>query len=109
MERFDYDENLKDEILFLVRYHLLLVETATRRDLNDERSIVQCAQTIESVERLKMLYLLTWADSKATGPWAWNEWTANLVQELFFKILRMLEKGDLATADASQKVQKYHF
>jgi [protein-PII] uridylyltransferase len=53
-----------------------------------------------------MLYLLTWADSRATGPRAWNEWTANLVQELFFKISHILEKGELATLGASQKVGK---
>ncbi|MBW1799798.1 MAG: ACT domain-containing protein, partial [Deltaproteobacteria bacterium] len=79
--------------------------TATRRDLNDEKVIVQCARTIGNVKRLKMLYLLTWADSRATGPRAWNEWIANLVQELFFKILHLLEKGDLATPDASRKVK----
>jgi [protein-PII] uridylyltransferase len=53
-----------------------------------------------------MLYLLTWADSKATGPRAWNEWIANLVQELFFKILHILEKGELATPLASRHVEE---
>jgi [protein-PII] uridylyltransferase len=53
-----------------------------------------------------MLYLLTWADAKATGPRAWNEWVANLVQELFFKILHILEKGELATRDASHLVEE---
>jgi len=82
------------------------VETATRRDLNDEKVVIQCARTIGNVERLKMLYLLTWGDSKATGPGAWSEWTANLVQELFFKSLHVLVKGDLATSHASQNVRK---
>ena len=50
-------------------------------------------------------YLLTWADSKATGPRAWNDWIANLVRELFFKILHILEKGELASLDASQRVK----
>jgi [protein-PII] uridylyltransferase len=105
LERFGYEKSWIDEILFLVRNHLLLVETATRRDLHDEKVLVQCARTIGDVERLKMLYLLTWADSKATGPRAWNEWIANLVQEIFFKILHILEKGELATPDASRKVE----
>ncbi|MDY7038309.1 MAG: HD domain-containing protein, partial [Thermodesulfobacteriota bacterium] len=90
LKRFDYDENKTKDILFLVGNHLLLVETATRRDLNDEKVVVQCARTIGDIKRLKMLYLLTWADSKATGPRAWNEWISNLVQELFFKILHIL-------------------
>lgn len=53
-----------------------------------------------------MLYLLTWADSMATGPRAWNEWIANLVQELFFKVLHILESGELATLDASRRVKQ---
>ncbi|MDY6973778.1 MAG: HD domain-containing protein, partial [Thermodesulfobacteriota bacterium] len=85
LKRFRYEEEASEDILFLVSNHLLLAETATRRDLNDEKVVVQCARTIGDVERLKMLYLLTWADSRATGPGAWNEWIANLVQELFFK------------------------
>ncbi|MBN1832915.1 MAG: [protein-PII] uridylyltransferase [Deltaproteobacteria bacterium] len=106
LKRFNYDEEGIEDILFLVKYHLLLAETATRRDLNDEKVIVQCARVIGDAERLKMLYLLTVADSSATSPGVWNEWTANLVQELFFKVLHVLEKGDLATADASKETKK---
>ena len=106
LERFGYEKNRAEDILFLVGHHLLLAETATRRDLNDEKVVVQCARTIRDAERLKMLYLLTWADSKATGPRAWNEWVANLVQELFFKLIHILEKGKLATPGASRKVKK---
>jgi [protein-PII] uridylyltransferase len=106
LERFGYEKDRADEVLFFIRHHLLLAETATRRDLSDEKVIVQCARTIKAVERLNILYLLTWADSRATGPRAWNEWTANLVQELFFKILHILEKGELATAGASLRVSK---
>lgn len=106
LKRFHYDNSKAEDILFLVGNHLLLAETATRRDLNDEKVVVQCARTIGDVERLKMLYLLTWADSKATGPRAWNEWIANLVQELFFKILHILEKKELATPHAMVKVEE---
>jgi len=104
LERWGYDSRKTEDILFLVRHHLLLAETATRRDLNDEKVIVTCARTIRDAERLKMLYVLTWADSKATGPSVWNAWTSNLVQELFFKILHILERNELATANASKKV-----
>ncbi|MBW1943511.1 MAG: [protein-PII] uridylyltransferase [Deltaproteobacteria bacterium] len=105
LKRFNYPKDSAEEVLFLIKYHLFLVETATRRDLNDEKVVVQCARTIGNAERLHMLYLLTWADSKATGPRAWNEWTSNLVQELFFKTLNILTGGELATVDASQKVK----
>ncbi|MBW2096877.1 MAG: [protein-PII] uridylyltransferase [Deltaproteobacteria bacterium] len=104
--RFSYPEDMTEDVLFLVRQHLLLSETATRRDLNDEKAIVQCARTITTIDRLKMLYLLTWADSMATGKRAWNDWVANLVQELFFKIHHLLAEGELATQDAALKAEK---
>ena len=106
LERFHYSKSLSEDLLFLIENHLLLVETATRRDLNDEKVIVQCARKIGAINRLKALYLLTWADSKATGPRAWSDWTGNLTQELFFKILHILERGELATPDSSQKVNR---
>ncbi len=106
LKRMHYEEKATEKIVFLIENHLLLMETATRRDLGDEKVVVQCARTVGDPERLKMLYLLTWADSRATGPRAWNTWIANLVQELFFKVLNMLERGELATEDASRKVEK---
>ncbi len=105
LSRFGYKEKKSADILFLIRYHLLLVETATARDLNDEKAIVQCARMIQTIHRLKMLYLLTWADSMATGPKAWTDWIASLVRELFFKVLHILEQGELATLDASRKAE----
>jgi [protein-PII] uridylyltransferase len=105
LKRFGYGKEEINDICFLVRNHLLLAETATRRDLNDEKVIVQCARVIGNTERLKMLYLLTWADSKATGPNAWNDWIANLMSDLVFKIIHVLERGELATRDASRKIE----
>ena len=106
LARFSYPEDLSKDVLFLVRQHLLLSETATRRDLNDEKAIVQCARAIATIDRLKMLYLLTCADSMATGKRAWNDWVANLVQELFFKIHHLLAEGELATQNAALKAEK---
>jgi [protein-PII] uridylyltransferase len=106
LKRLSYPEDLAEDVLFLVRHHLLIAETATRRDLNDEKAVVQCARVIGTIDRLKMLYLLTCADSRATGPRAWNEWIANLVQELFFKIHKIIAEGELATADAAMKVER---
>ena len=106
LARFSYPQDLTEDVLFLVRNHLLLSETATRRDLNDEKAIVQCARIITTIDRLKMLYLLTWADSMATGKRAWNDWVANLVQELFFKIHHLLAAGELATQDAALRAKK---
>ncbi len=106
LERMGYPENWIEEIAFHITHHLLLAETATRRDLDDEKIIIHTARIIGDIDRLKALYLLTWADSKATGPRAWNEWAANLVQDLFFKTLHILESGELATPDSSQTISR---
>lgn len=95
-----------ETVAFLVREHLLLAITAARRDINDEGTAIHCARRINDVERLKMLYLLTVADAMATGPKAWNPWTAALVKDLFFKVLNVLENGELATREAVARVER---
>jgi len=84
----------------LVQNHLFLIKRATRRDIHDEETAIFTARKIQDVERLKMLYLLTVADSIATGPAAWNDWKAALLRDFFLKILNVLEKGELATEEA---------
>ncbi len=82
-----------DLVSFLVRDHLLLSETAARRDFSDEALLARLAEQIGSVSRLKMLYLLTAADSKATADGVWSEWRQAIVGELFFKLLGLLDPG----------------
>ena len=66
--RFDLAPEETELLCFLVEHHLILAETALKRDLMDEKPIMNCAVTIGDRERLKMLFLLTIADSRATGP-----------------------------------------
>ena len=105
-QRLNFSVNDIETISFLVREHLLLTQAATQRDLNDEKVVVQCARKFRSIEELKMLYLLTVADAKATGPKAWNDWIAALLNELFFKIYHILESGELATPKAVDMVEE---
>ena len=91
---------------FLVREHLFLIKTATRRDIYDEETAISAARRIKDIERLKMLYLLTVADSISTGPMAWNEWTAALLRDFFLKVLNVLGKGELATSKAVDIVER---
>ncbi|MDR3542743.1 MAG: [protein-PII] uridylyltransferase [Desulfocapsaceae bacterium] len=76
---------------FLIRYHLFVPENALRRDLNDGGFIKRCAETIGTADRLTMLYLLSISDSRATGPSAWSDWKAALMQEMFLRIQPYLE------------------
>lgn len=92
----------RDALAWLVRHHLLLADTATRRDTGDENLVVETAAALGDSERLKMLFLLSVADGRATGPAAWTPWKAALVAELFTKLLRVLERGDLTSREAGE-------
>ncbi len=66
-----------------VRHHLLLARTATRGDLDDPAVIDEVAEAAGDLRTLQVLYLLTVADSRATGPSMWNAWKENLLRTLF--------------------------
>ncbi len=106
MESKGYPPEVVDSVGFLVKEHLFLVKTATRRDLNDEETSIICARYIKDPSCLRMLYLLSVADSIATGPKAWNDWTSTLLQELFIKVLSILEKGELASKEAMELMEQ---
>lgn len=95
-----------DTAVFIVREHLLLFENATRRDINDEETAITIARRVGKVERLKMLYLISVADAMATGPKAWNEWTASLLRSLFLKTLNVLKKGELVSRTATRTIEQ---
>jgi [protein-PII] uridylyltransferase len=88
---------------FLVAEHLLLSDTATRRDLDDEDLVLEVAARVGDPERLAALYLLTIADAGATGPLAWTAWRATLVRELVAKVQHVLERGDVG-AETSERL-----
>jgi [protein-PII] uridylyltransferase len=74
-----------DDLGWVVRNHLLLADTATRRDLGDDRTISRYADEVRTPARNALLYALTLGDSRATGPAAWSVSKAALVRELFAK------------------------
>jgi [protein-PII] uridylyltransferase len=106
MQRMGYGARDIDLVSFLIENHLLLIKIATRRDINDEETAVTCARQIRDGNRLRMLYLLTVADSMATGPKAWNSWTASLLRDFFLKVAGILEKGELATTSVVNRIAR---
>ncbi|MFF0690455.1 [protein-PII] uridylyltransferase [Streptomyces albogriseolus] len=74
----------------LVRHHLLLVETATRRDLDDPATVRSVAEAVGSPGTLELLHALTEADALATGPAAWSSWRAALVADLVKRVSAVL-------------------
>lgn len=94
-----------ERLEFLVRQHLLFAHIAQRRDLHDERMIIDFARQMESSENLKMLYLLTYADVKGVGPDVWTEWKKMLFRELFDKTYQVLERGDFRLEASGERVK----
>ena len=104
LERLGWSPSEREKVVFLVSNHLLLVHTALRRDLADESVIQDLAFTLQTPTRLHRLTLLTWADSRATGPKAWSSWTKTLLQELVVKTARMFEQDTLVVPLAVQRI-----
>ena len=94
---------------FMVAEHLLLPDTATRRDLTDEDLILDVAASVGTPERLRALVLLAEADALATGPAAWTAWRRTLLDELVTRVERVLERGDMGeelAARLTDRVQR---
>ena len=85
-----------DTLVTLVRLHLLLPDTATRRDLDDPATAERVAKEVGNRSTLDLLAALVEADSLATGPSAWGSWKAGLVAELVERASRLLA-GEPAT------------
>jgi [protein-PII] uridylyltransferase len=70
-------------VVWLVGHHLEMSETAQKRDVSDPRTVANFTALVGSIERLRLLYILTVADIKAVGPSVWNAWKGQLLAELF--------------------------
>ncbi len=95
LKRLDLSDEEAGVVRFLIANHLFLSDTASRRDLHDEKMLFEAARLVGDEERLAMLYLLSIADGKATGPSAWTSWKSTLVKEFYIKTLAMLQRRDL--------------
>jgi [protein-PII] uridylyltransferase len=88
--RMGFPESDVEILVDLVRHHLLLPDTATRRDLDDPTTVANVARAAGNRVTLHLLGALTEADSRATGPSAWGSWKAGLVAELVSRVDREL-------------------
>lgn len=82
----------------MVEHHLLLAETATRRDLSDPRTAANVAAAVGDLTGLELLRALTEADSLATGPAAWSEWKRSLIDSLVTSVAEELRGRPAPTA-----------
>jgi [protein-PII] uridylyltransferase len=91
---------------FLVEQHLLMSHVAQRRDLDDPKTIERLAHAVGNSQWLRMLYLLTYADTKAVGPGVMTGWRASILWELFSRTLAHLEGGRPESPDRASLTLK---
>ena len=94
-----------ETVSWLVLHHLLLSQTAFKRDIDDPKTILDLADVIQSPERLRLLLVLTVADMRAVSSKVWNGWKATLLRELFARVAEVLA-GGLSTTERDVRVQR---
>ncbi|WP_406873215.1 [protein-PII] uridylyltransferase [Aminobacter sp. P9b] len=82
-----------ETVAWLVENHLVMSMTAQTRDLNDRKTIDDFADVVQSVERLKLLLILTVCDIRGVGPGVWNGWKGQLLRTLYFETELLLTGG----------------
>ena len=82
-----------DTIAWLIEHHLDMSMTAQTRDLNDRKTIGDFAAVVQSVERLKLLLVLTVCDIRGVGPGVWNGWKGQLLRTLYYETELLLTGG----------------
>jgi [protein-PII] uridylyltransferase len=94
-----------ETVSWLVLHHLLLSTVAFKRDIEDPKTILDVADTIQSPERLRLLLVLTVADMRAVSAKVWNGWKATLLRELYARVAEVLA-GGLSTTERDVRVQR---
>jgi len=94
-----------ETVSWLVMHHLMLSQTAFKRDIDDPKTILDLAETIQSPERLRLLLILTVADMRAVSAKVWNGWKATLLRELYARVADVLA-GGLASTERDTRVAR---
>ena len=105
-ERLGQDRQRIELVAWLVEHHLLMSDTAQKRDVSDPRTVVDFAQVVETPERLRLLLVLTVADIRAVGPGVWNGWKGQLLRELYAATEALFRGG--RGSDQAAAVRRYH-
>ena len=94
--RIGFEANDIATLKLLVKHHLLLSATATRRDLDDPATIASVTAVIPDLQTLELLHALSIADGQATGRAAWSDWKASLLSELVSRVTSALTDNTIA-------------
>ena len=104
--RFGLDEKETELVSWLVRNHLIMSATAFKRDLADWKTISDFVAQVQSIERLRLLALLTIVDIRAVGPGVWNSWKRQLIHELYEATEERLRLGHVQHGRAERIAAK---
>ncbi len=80
-------------VAWLIEQHLTMSNVAHSRDIGDPKTVRDFAATVQSPERLKLLFLLTVADIRAVGPGVWNGWKGQLMRNLYYEAETLVTGG----------------
>jgi [protein-PII] uridylyltransferase len=103
-ERLGLSHDEAELVAWLIRSHLLMSDTAQRRDLSDPRTVADFAAAMGTVERLRLLTVLTVVDIRAVGPGVWNGWKAQLIRELYSATAEVLKSDGDALESARRNL-----
>ncbi len=85
-----------ETVSWLVRHHLVMSNTAFKRDVGDPQTVRDFVAVVQSPERLRLLLVLTVADIRAVGPNVWNAWKAALLIDLYYLAEDLMSGGLMA-------------
>ena len=106
--RFGLSAEDTETVAWLVLHHLDMSRTAFKRDVQDPKTIIDFAETVQDLERLRLLLVLTVADIRAVGPGRWNGWKGQLLRELYYRTEEALS-GGMSGEGAKQRVEGAKF
>ncbi len=93
-----------ETVAWLVKYHLLMSHLAFKRDIDDPRTVADFVEIVQSVERLRLLAILTVADIRAVGPKTWNNWKSGLLRGLYLRALEVMS-GDMVAENREHRIE----
>ena len=101
--RFGLSAAETETVAWLIENHLVMSTVAQSRDLSDRKTIENFASVVQSLERLKLLTILTTADIRAVGPGVWNGWKSQLLRTLYYETEPALT-GGFSEVDRARRV-----
>ena len=102
-KRFSLKDSERKKICWLVRHHLLMSDFAQKRDLSDQKTIIDFKDYVKDKETLDLLFVLTVCDIKGVSADAWNNWKSSLLDSLYFQTLQLVST-DVKVETRSERI-----